>query len=58
MKDKSIIKQWKHWGIYYTLADAGWEFHILPFFDISSWRILLGWLCFTIQYTFKTEDEE
>lgn len=57
-KMKSIIKEGKKWGIYYTLADLSWEFHLLPFIDISYWRILCGWLCFTIQYTFKTAEEE
>ena len=52
-KDKSIIKEWKHFGLYFTCADRGWEFHFLPFFDISSWRIFGGWLCFTFQYTFR-----
>lgn len=32
-----------------------WEFHVLPFIDISEWRILTGWLCFTIQWTYQKD---
>lgn len=42
----------KHLSLHFTIQPPIWEFHVLPFFDISEWRILMGWLCFSIQYTF------
>jgi hypothetical protein len=47
----------KHISFHFTIQPPIWEFHILPFIDISEWRILGGWLCFTFQYTYKTEEE-
>lgn len=47
----------KHISFHFTIQPPIWEFHVLPFIDISEWRILGGWLCFTFQYTYKTEEE-
>jgi len=46
----------KHLSIHFTIQNPIWEFHVLPFFDISEWRILAGWLCFSMQYTYHPED--
>lgn len=35
-----------------------WEFHVLPFLDISEWRILAGWLCFTAQWAYQKDPIE
>lgn len=35
-----------------------WEFHVLPFFDITDYRIFAGWLFFTIQYKWRKEGGE
>ena len=32
-----------------------WEFNILPFITIDHWRILAGWLLFSVQYTYGDE---
>lgn len=46
----------KHLSAHITIQQPIWEFHVLPFFDICEWRILAGWLCFSIQYTYHPED--
>jgi hypothetical protein len=45
----------KHLSFHFTIQLPIWEFHVLPFFDISEWRILAGWLCFSIQYTYNPD---
>jgi hypothetical protein len=36
-----------------------WEYNVLPYIVIEKWRILAGWLCFSVQYTFnESEDDE
>ena len=32
-----------------------WEFNILPYITIDSWRILAGWLLFSVQYIYGDE---
>lgn len=45
-----------HLSLHLTIQPPIWEFHVLPFIDISEWRILGGWLFFTIQWTYKKDD--
>ena len=57
-KTKNMMKtDWyinKHISFHFTLQREMWEFHVLPLIDISEWRILCGWLCFTAQYTYDS----
>ena len=32
-----------------------WEFNMLPYITIDSWRILAGWLLFSVQYVYGDE---
>lgn len=33
--------------------DNDWEFNLLPFVTIDEWRVICGWLFFTLQYTYE-----
>lgn len=47
----------KHISFHFTIRGKNlWEWHVLPFIDISEWRILCGWLCFTAQYTYHPDE--
>ena len=34
------------------------EFDLLPAIIISDWRIMIGWLCFRLQISFKAMEED
>ena len=57
MKIKTDLYLGKHLSLHYTLVRYGWELNLLPFVVVDSWRVLAGWLCFTIQFTYKAEEE-
>lgn len=47
-----------HLSLHLTIQPPIWEFNVLPFIDITEWRILAGWLFFTIQWTYKKDDDD
>ena len=34
------------------------EFDLLPSIVISDWRIMIGWLCFKLQFSFKAMEDD
>lgn len=34
------------------------EIDLLPSIVISDWRIMIGWLCFKLQFSFKAMEDE
>lgn len=43
----------KHVSFHNTWLDKDvWAFNLLPFIEVCQWRILIGWLCFSFQYTY------
>ena len=47
----------KHFSLHNTWRGKEcFEFSPLPFISIDGWRVLIGWLFFIIQYSFKEND--
>lgn len=46
----------KHWSFHITWRGKDcFEFNLFPFISIDHWRILMGWLFITIQYTYDVD---
>ena len=51
----------KHLSFHITVLSGFkgiWAFNLLPFFEISDWRIFCGWLFFSLQYAYEAIDED
>lgn len=57
MNKKTDFYLGKHLSLHYTLVRYCWELSLLPFVVVDSWRVLAGWLCFTIQFTYKGKED-
>lgn len=55
---KTDLYTGKHISLHFTIMCYGWEFHVLPFFDVMQDRILCGWLCFTAQLSYEANESE
>ncbi len=51
-KDFQITKRL---SFHITIQSPFWAFNVFPFFEIEELRILAGWLCFSIQYTYNPD---
>lgn len=49
----------KHFSLHYTYVNSDFfEFHVFPFVTVDASRILVGFLFFTLQYSYEENIDE
>lgn len=49
----------KHFSLHFTCINKQcFEFNVLPSITINAWRVLVSFLCFSIQYSFEEIDKD